>query len=279
MIQVSPTVRFDPVGVCIYCGATESETNLSEEHIIALSLGGNQILPKASCPTCATETARLEGYAGRQVFQDVRIQHGFPTRRPKERPTHLPLRESFSPSPKEAPIRLVPAKDYPGMLMLVNPEPAGIILGRPANWVGPSYLSIHQITGPDQVNRLKEQGIEARLYRELKPTLVLRMIIKIAMGFAVATYGLAGFRPAVRGVILGRDGNPHYWAGGTTAGMAEFPAPIGPITLHRAAVFPKEVGGLPYLAVQLQLFTYLNTPIYTVVVGHLTKAGLDKAGI
>ena len=65
--------------------------------------------------------------------------------------------------------------------------------------------------------------------------------------------------------------------------MDEFPEPqaslqLGqvPTVLHRVVGYMRIIQGVAYLAFLLQLFAYLDTPIYTVVVGELTAAGLKK---
>lgn len=275
-LKLSPKTKFKPVNACIYCGATGRDIKLTDEHVVPLSLGGTYILPKASCRKCAEPIKKLEGYAGRQIFQDVRIEHGFPTRRPQERPTHLPLRASFSPSPDLAPIRLIPTKEYPGMLLLPIHEPAGIFLGRSPEMGGRAQMFVRQITGRDRIDRLSKQGIEPLIYREIKPDLLLRLIAKVALGFAVEGYGLDSFDATVRDIILRRDTNPYYWAGGITLDMDEFPPPSGNSVLHRFVGYTREIAGVQYLVIQLQLFAYLGAPIYAVVVGKLTETGLKK---
>lgn len=271
-LRLSPTTRCKPVNVCIYCGATGPDTNLTDEHVVPLSLGGTFVLPKASCLKCAKPIATLEGYAARHVFQDVRIEHGFPTRRPKERPTHLPLRESFSPSPELAPIRLVPTTEYPGMLILTIHEPAGILMGRPPEAGSKGQLSLHEIGGRERVDRLTKRGIKSLLYREFKPDLLMRLVVKMAFGFAVAKYGLDFFDPTVQDVILRRDSSPYHWAGGVTKAMDEFPRPSGKVVLHRFVGYTRQIAGELYLVVQLQLFAYIGaTPGYAVVVGKVRK--------
>jgi 5-methylcytosine-specific restriction endonuclease McrA len=64
-LELPPDTVLAPVSACIYCGATEPDTKLTDEHIVPLSLGGTLILPKASCLACARQTGKLEGYAGR----------------------------------------------------------------------------------------------------------------------------------------------------------------------------------------------------------------------
>ncbi len=264
-----------PINCCIYCGA--SDIKLSDEHVIPYSLGGTIILPKASCKHCAKKTGTLEGYIGRHIFQDVRIEFNLPTRRPKERPTHLPLRETFSPSPQEAPIRLIPTKEYPGLLILLTHEPPGILVGRPPEHGGTALPFVREITGRDRVENLKGQNIEAKYYRELKPDLVLRFLAKVALGIAVASCGVDGFTPFIRPLVLTREGNAAHWIGGTTKRMYEFPPPISrqPL-LHRVVAFRHDIGLKAHLLVQIQLFAFLGTPIYTAVVGRLTQNGINR---
>jgi hypothetical protein len=89
--RIGRKFRYPPVGRCIYCGGIASPPDrLSDEHIIALSLGGVSILPEASCPDCAKVTSYVERYCANQIFDTLRVQSRLPTRRPKNRPTTLP---------------------------------------------------------------------------------------------------------------------------------------------------------------------------------------------
>jgi len=275
-LGLSPKKTYEAVNSCIYCGAAGSTTRLTDEHIVPLSLGGTYVLPKASCDECARPIGKLEGYVARHVFQDVRIEFGLPTRRPKERPTQLPLRESFSPSPQLAPIRLVPTKDYPGMLLLTVHEPAGILMGRSPETGAKGYPFVRFVGGQERVEQLKAKGIASKLYREFQPDLFLRVATKMALGFAVAGYGLESFEPTVGDVILRRGSNPYYWIGGVTKEIDEFPPPISKRILHRIVGYRRDIAGMPYLVIQLQLFAFLGTPMYAAVVGKLTQAGLSK---
>jgi hypothetical protein len=55
---------YKPVWYCIYCsdGVIKNATkrSLGKEHIIPLGLGGNQILPRASCKNCGRITGMVE---------------------------------------------------------------------------------------------------------------------------------------------------------------------------------------------------------------------------
>ncbi len=77
---------------CIYCG---SGSKLTKEHIIPYSLGGRWVLPKASCSDCAKITGAFEGEFSRTILGPLRMLYNMPTRRPKDRPRHLPLKVKY----------------------------------------------------------------------------------------------------------------------------------------------------------------------------------------
>jgi hypothetical protein len=91
IMQYRTHKRYAAQGICIYCGATASPpSRLSDEHIIARSLGGIAILPEASCECCAKITSQIEGYCANNIFNTLRVQRRLPTRRPKKRRSVLP---------------------------------------------------------------------------------------------------------------------------------------------------------------------------------------------
>ena len=71
------------VGRCIYCGSRE---NLSTEHIVPRSLGGDHVLLEASCPSCRDATSRFERIVSGQDFLLFRTVLELPTYHPKSRP-------------------------------------------------------------------------------------------------------------------------------------------------------------------------------------------------
>jgi hypothetical protein len=125
-MRVSPTVYKPSAGCCIYCRRDDVE--LRDEHVMPLSLGGSMVIRMASCLDCAGETHAIEGHCAGQMFKALRAHQGFPTRRPKKRPTHLEILEGTT--PHGAPMRLIPVSDAPGAFDLPEFEPPGILLGR-----------------------------------------------------------------------------------------------------------------------------------------------------
>jgi hypothetical protein len=264
-----------PANICIYCGKTEPKVKLTDEHIIPYSLGGHLVLPKASCKDCADITKALEGYVGRNVFQDVRIEHNFPTRNPKERPTELPVYTSVN-DPQKAQAILIPTKDYPGTVMLLHPEPPGILLDRAPNTPFAIKPWITTIAPPERTQRLTAERGRTLHLKKLEFDKFGRLIMKVALGFAVSIYGLDCFDAKdARRIILKQEPDVHRWVGGTTKEMREVVRQPGHI--HLATVYPQEIRGVPYLMAQISLFSYLCTPVFTAVLGKLTQAGIERA--
>eukprot|EP01034_Spumella_vulgaris_P016835 gene16835-21468_t len=69
--------------MCIYCGVKGD--NLSKEHLLALALGGKLVLYRASCPTHAQLTSKLEHRVARATYGFQRAMDGVATRRSKRR--------------------------------------------------------------------------------------------------------------------------------------------------------------------------------------------------
>ena len=61
---------FNAAGQCIYCG--KSGIELSNEHIVAYALGGDFVLPKASCLDCARVTGAIEQAVLRKLLGTMR---------------------------------------------------------------------------------------------------------------------------------------------------------------------------------------------------------------
>lgn len=116
--------KFGALGQCIYCGKTEQETALTDEHIVPLSLGGTSILPKASCEDCARTTSWLELHLARTIFGHYRIHARVATRRPNKRPTVLPATIKIGDAPPQE-LELPIVADHPYFTFLPVWTPPG----------------------------------------------------------------------------------------------------------------------------------------------------------
>lgn len=261
----SPKRVYPPIGRCIYCGDTS--TPLSREHIIPLGLGGNVILPEASCERCRTITGAFEQTALRSMFGPLRIRLGLPTRRPKERPLELPVSvirqdESFDTIPIAAskiPRSLVTARfDLPGILTGRDPAPGfpnAQVISLSSHSDARKIMAVNQLCGI----HLGQLNIKA----------FWKLLAKMAHGQAVAARGIDGFEPFLPELILSDYPTPSHFIGGDT----EIPE-RAPKSLHQMQLREVETQGQQYLLVTIRLFALMGTPVHHVIAGR-PKGGAE----
>jgi HNH endonuclease len=172
-------MRFEPVGFCIYCGATD--VKLTMEHIVPFALNGELELPDASCKECARITgAVVEQKVLKQTFPYLRFRYNLRTRRPKQRPTHFTIgcgNRSVTFPNSELPYLTwaMPQFSMPG-----------IVDGRSPDDVG--HRSVRAQAGAGDLERLMSAGggreaVNVNL-GSLDENFCRRMIAKIAHSFA-----------------------------------------------------------------------------------------------
>jgi hypothetical protein len=120
--------EYPSFGRCIYCHKTADEVELTDEHIIPFSLGGNAVILKGSCKACAAETTKIENEVGRKVLWDFRTHAGVQTRRPKERPTELPFIYAIAGGERQT--KTVPIQDHPYFVPLPVWGLPGVMQGK-----------------------------------------------------------------------------------------------------------------------------------------------------
>jgi hypothetical protein len=168
----------------MYCERTE---DLSDEHVIPFALGGNFIIPSSSCPECSRVTSEFERRVLRGFMLGARTLAGFPTRRPKERPTTLPVTAKDASGTTTHQLK---AQEATALLPLPIFEAAGAFTGREATGdillVG--YETIQFGEAPEAV--AASLGADT-IVLQGKWDLVsfARMLVKIGIGFASATCG------------------------------------------------------------------------------------------
>jgi len=262
---------YPAVGQCIYCGKREPEVSLTREHILAYSLGGDAVLPEASCPTCQEIIRPIETYCAENIFKDVRVHHGVHSRSGQR--SELPIYKRFSPEFDERDTVLVSTGDHPGLLMMPSFDLPGIAANRVTSDIFLGDVKLHGweigFFDDEKKHRLAQSGIKTPwIMRQINLHIFGRMIAKTAHCTAVGFCGLTKFKPLLKEVILERKNVPHFVGCATD----RTPAPVGMKTWARVEI--RKIGEIRYVVVFLRLFAYVKseqsekgTPIYSVVVG------------
>ena len=121
-----PNHFYPSVRHCIYCGETKLLAGVSkfgDEHIIPLALGGNLILPEASCKICERIINReIETPVLSQEWGYLRSKREFPTRNSR---THVFVHSH------DGSLMKMPVADYPSPVPLYKFGEPRILAGLP----------------------------------------------------------------------------------------------------------------------------------------------------
>jgi hypothetical protein len=249
--------RIPSRGACIYCGA--SGVRLTDEHVIPLALGGFHVLEGASCDDCARITTRFERDVAREMWGDARTSYNAPTRRKKERKTHIILSDPNDPSKRVK----VPYSEYPAAMVFYKMGRAGLLEGLP-NTVDVSsawqFVGIHD---QDKAKGFQEKwGVPLTSRFRHVPESFARLLAKIGYCNLLCALEPGDFRPICVPYILGKKPNPSYVVGGTFE-IAE-PIPGLGYVLTTAGFIESD---RLMLITEIRLFADNSTPIYHAVVG------------
>lgn len=260
---------FPPVGVCIYCGATEyapgSNRSLAAEHIIPLAIGGNLVLPEASCRSCERVTGRIESIALNNHLIGPRRAMGLKGRTPAHKSAKkLPVFVSRNGRDEKV---MIPVEDHPSALFLLqlhNPPVLQTLLGQ--NTPDPVGFFVKWFNYKEDVLREK-YGIKEWSTTALDLHVFTRMLAKIGYSYAVAKLGLNGFDPVLKSAINDPDRN----SAGAVPYVGGQPMQPPEPALHTISEGTGTVGEITLHSVQIRLFAQFGAPTYVVVVG--TKCG------
>ena len=248
---------YHPLGQCLYCGRKASETQLTREHILALSLGGTLVLPQSSCIQCAAKTRDFETVVARKLLLDVRTHWKLRTRNPKDRPTELPTTSGLVAVNRHPPYLFLQEFEHPGILHMPN------LL----NPFGNIHVRIH--TAPDTGKRHAALGAVG-VNMTLAPDQLMLTLAKTAHAFAVAELGQSAFNPLVPAFILGTIPFRRGWLVGSIPNANRNPADgdeLPPLfhTLELRQITSRN--GAKLLSCEITLFKLLAMPVYQVVLG------------
>lgn len=256
-------------GFCIYCGV--SSNRLTDEHIVPLSLGGSHVLRGASCKQCANVTKKFEQEVARGLWGDARISYDAPSRRKKERPSQIILRD---PEGVKSPIH-VNYSDYPAQFVFYKMFPAGFLQGLPkevdvsARW--------QMVTVGDDTRR--DEFLERypdRLVVKFKhvPNEFARLLAKIGYGQILTVLDPWDFDPVCLPYILGTQLNPSYIVGG----KFEVDPPETGIGYRLQTACAGDAERMILVAL-IRLYANLHSPVYHCVVGEVRGAERTQAVI
>ncbi len=251
--------RGQPVGYCIYCGT--AELPLSDEHVVPLSLGGDAVLPKASCPACANITSRFELTIARQQLGPYRVRAGLPTRRPEKRPTTLSL-ELLDKDGSSRTIDL-PPDQHPATLLVPDlPEPTLLVplLDSPRR----SFRMFIALPDESVFALAHEHDAVAFKVGTFEIGSFYSLLAKVCHAGAFHYPGdwTLCWEPLLPDLIVGDAEDYDHLIGGTA--VDEFEGDdMGYPMFYRTVAVDDDL----YLVAYLKLFAWNHTPTYQVVVG------------
>jgi hypothetical protein len=149
------------------------------------------------------------------MFKSLRVHQLFPTRKPKKRPAHIEIIEGKT--PHGSPMRLIPTSDAPGVFVLPEFDPPGILLDRePTNLIKIVRHNVYATTIDARFRQKKLIGAGmkgALAYTQFEPIKFARVLAKIAHCFVIAAAGINRFSPLLVPIILGQDKNVSFYVG------------------------------------------------------------------
>lgn len=262
-----PAKQYGSAGSCIYCGSTKQ---LSNEHIVAYSIGGNWLLPKSSCPGCSRITGAFEGEFSRTILGPLRMLYEMPTRRPKDRPKHLPLKVKY-PASVDWEVAQVDRSICPFLITLpLYPLPDAVTgiegegnrnAATASFWIrGGGFWDDKDAHLQWLCNMLG--AVEVMPIGTVNTEPFCLTLAKVAHSFASAELGIDAFEPFLCDMIRNRDlSNRALFIGGGEGN--ELPS----AELHEVG-FDDSIGVDPnIIVVRVRLFAILGTPTYHIAVG------------
>jgi hypothetical protein len=261
-----PDHLYPPIGRCIYCGETDPPLEVgrfTDEHIIPLSLGGNLLLPQASCKKCEKIiNQQIETPVCSQEWGLLRAKRKFPSRNKKKRAAKAYQKIGLNNGSEMN----IPLADYATPVCLYKFGPARILTGLPP---GTDHLRWTVCILTDH----EEQMAMQRKYPEwdrrhgfkAQPYPFARLIAKIGYAYAVAELGPDAFRPLVTDIILGKSEDYFFTVGGSFDILEAIPGGDHVTDISLMFVSAEKA----HVRVEVRLFSQISAPGYHVVVGEI----------
>jgi hypothetical protein len=263
------THKLEPVEMCIYCRKPSAEAVLTDEHTIPDGLGGDLVLPAASCERCAAKTSRIETHFLREVLQFQRAILGIHSRKRKARKHVIKVVRSDEKSGQE--IELPIDENVPFVFPFMTTDGiAGLLRGaRPDE---ETMLRV-SLFGPQDWNEQGKKWLGGtgsyRWGHRMHPGIIGQALAKIAHAYACARLGVGGFTPFLAGYIVDREPpfDGYHISCHSSEGLQE---PLHYIDIQKAYARRWTILGTTeewVYVVFLRLFACRPSPSFLVIVG------------
>jgi len=123
----------------------------------------------------------------------------------------------------------------------------------------------HTIVVAPWSQRLLRQSAKIKVRASVNSVTFARMLAKIALGLAVAKFGISGFEPLVRGLIVNKPDEYGHWVGGF-AGLQAVESPSKQFHQIQLLDAQQASAGI-FIIVEIRLFAEYGGPTNYVVVG------------
>ncbi|MBU6140991.1 MAG: HNH endonuclease [Proteobacteria bacterium] len=251
-------VTFPSIGKCIYCDA--SNVTLTDEHIIPLSMGGVQIMEKASCEACCKIINKFETKFAKEIFGTFREKHRFPSRHRKNRQNEIEVTKVNGDK------FVVPLSEFPAPTYMIKMATAGILNGMPPS-VDTSFLwQFVVITNDKELDDFtKKYGQDVTYKLRFLIKEFAQTMAKIGHAYVMANFGNIEFEKLSTDLILGKTENPSlsYVVGGSWEILPPIPN-AGHIWGIRVLLTNPDT---LLIIADIRLMAASSTPNYHVVVG------------
>lgn len=265
LLPEHPPKRYKPVGICIYCGNT---TNLNDEHIIPLGLGGRMVLPRSSCSSCSKKTSFFEMTCLRTMYGPLRQLYGLPSRRKKEQPQKLPLKVKYKATDEWTEV-LVNQVDYPFLVTFPYFPMPNLIVSKQTSSRRGAVTNRLWIRGASAYesffDHLQRLTLELRVHSIMPESKAhveefCQMLAKVGHSYAVAELGYGKFKPLLLSHIVDKElSNCGDFIG--SFHKDELPSK----NIHELSI--QEDNHKKYIIVRIRFLAILGTPTYYIVVG------------
>ena len=253
------------IKACIYCG--EQSQSLTREHIMPRGLGGNEapngysnalVLQNASCKRCQQITSKIERDCLLTMMGSARAKLGL-RRKDRASTTTEAIIDLFDGTSEDCELNW---NQVPGVLGIPSFYEAGIFTNKPLLDVAPcDYKFIIVASATEGVH---EKVRRVGLSFSVNSKVFAQMLAKIALGIAVARFGLDGFEPLVQNFILNEPDEYGYWVGGFAGSGQE---ELKTTEFHKVHLIADTGPPNHFIVVEIRLFAEFSGPTNYVVVG------------